>query len=82
MNRWHPFQSHMKSMEKVRQGIGTPSLTMIGCIGVLLSGLWIGGCSSPPKPTPQPSTKEIRGDADRFFEKMEQEKQGKPEAQP
>jgi len=32
------------------------------------------GCSSSPPPAPaQPTTQQIRGDSDRFFDKMKQE---------
>ncbi len=38
------------------------------------SALVLVGCSSSPDPEPQPTKEEIRQDADRFFQKMEQEK--------
>jgi hypothetical protein len=39
-----------------------------GCLAVL-------GCSSEPKkpPAPQPTYKDVRGDSDRFFDKVKQE---------
>lgn len=43
---------------------------------VLLSCLWVFGCSTPAETKPDPSKEEIRRDADRFFEKMEREKHG------
>jgi hypothetical protein len=39
--------------------------------GFIATGLW--GCASEPPPPSTPSTKEIRGNSDRYFEKMKQE---------
>jgi hypothetical protein len=35
--------------------------------------MFLVSCSSAPEPQPEPSKKEIRQDADRFFNKMEKE---------
>jgi len=45
--------------------------------GLLLVGsVFLWGCSSAPEPQPaEPSKKEIRQDADRFFQKMGQEEE-------
>ncbi|WP_447968219.1 hypothetical protein [Nitrospira sp. M1] len=48
----------------------------VSCLLVVLLCVGIFGCSTPTEPTSEPSKEEIRNDADRFFEKMEQEKQG------
>ena len=54
------------------------TMTLIGFRGMgmaclLLVGIFLGSCSSAPEPQPEPSKKEIRQDADRFFNKMEKE---------
>lgn len=45
------------------------------------AGVMMVGCSSAPEPQPEPSKKEIRQDADRFFQKMGQE-EGKTPSSP
>ena len=47
---------------------------------LLLAGsMFLWGCSSTPEPQQtEPSKKEIRQDADRFFQKMGQEEETKP----
>ena len=43
-------------------------------IGLALVAAWMFGCSSAPQTgQPEPTKKEIRSDADRFFEKVEKE---------
>jgi len=44
-----------------------------GMACLLLAGMVLVSCSSAPEPQPQPSKKEIRQDADRFFNKLEKE---------
>ncbi len=66
-----------KNLQRVRK----PGQSFILGVVVVLSIMWSVGCSSPPKTTPPPSKEKIQSDADRFFEKLEKEKQGKPEAQ-
>lgn len=41
--------------------------------GLLLTGMFLVGCSSAPEPQPEPSKKEVQQDSDRFFEKMKKE---------
>ena len=57
------------------QPIGSTRLPPAGMAallaGFIATGLW--GCASEPPPPPTPSTKEIRGNSDRYFEKMKQE---------
>ena len=46
---------------------------------IAISGL--GGCSSSPPPTPDPSKQEVQADSDRFFKNLEKEetkKESKP----
>jgi len=45
----------------------------IGVACLFVTGVILGGCSSAPEPQPEPSKKEIRQDADRFFKKIEKE---------
>ena len=45
----------------------------MGMACLLLAGMFLMSCSSAPEPQPEPSKKEIRQDADRFFEKIEKE---------
>lgn len=41
---------------------------------VAVVGLSVVGCShEPPKPQAQPTHKDVRGDSDRFFDKLKQE---------
>ena len=48
----------------------------MGMIALLLSGMFLMGCSSAPEPQPEPSKNEVQQDADRFFNKMEKEERG------
>ena len=43
-----------------------------------MAGAMMASCSSTPEPQPEPSKQEIRQDSDRFFNKMGQEEQAKP----
>ena len=46
----------------------------VGSLSVALACAATFACSSaPPPPPPQPTTQQIRGDSDRFFDKMKQE---------
>ena len=45
----------------------------MGMACLLLAEMFLMSCSSAPEPQPEPSKKEIRQDADRFFNKMEKE---------
>ena len=45
----------------------------MGLACLLVAGMFFVSCSSAPEPQPEPSKEEIRQDADRFFNKMEQE---------
>jgi len=47
-------------------------------ISAFMAGTMMGACSSTPEPQPEPSKQEIRQDSDRFFNKMGQEEQAKP----
>ena len=52
---------------------------------LLVTGLFVGasllpGCASPPAETSDPSSKEIKSDADRMFEKMKQEERERDKA--
>ena len=50
----------------------------LGMAGIVLVGMFLMGCSSTPEPQPEPSKKEVRQDADRFFEKMKKEENESP----
>jgi hypothetical protein len=52
---------------------------------LFITGLFVGasllsGCASPPPETSDPSSKEIKSDSDRAFEKMKQEEQERERA--
>jgi hypothetical protein len=49
------------------------SIQRMGVACLLVVGVTLMSCSSAPEPQPEPSKKEIRQDADRFFNKMEKE---------
>ena len=50
--------------------------SIIGVVLVLVA-TWTLGCSSPPQTgSSEPTKKEIRGDADRFINKLEKEERG------
>lgn len=49
-------------------------MTVVG--GLIIGGTVVAGCSSPEtKPMAQPSTQDVRGHADRAFDKLKQEEQ-------
>ncbi len=58
----------MNTMKMIGFGI-----RRMGMACLLLAGMFLMSCSSAPEPQPEPSKKEIRQDADRFFNKMEKE---------
>ena len=49
------------------------SVQRMGVVCLFVAAVILIGCSSAPEPQPEPSKKEIRQDADRFFNKMEKE---------
>jgi hypothetical protein len=49
------------------------AIKRMGVAFLLLAGMFLVSCSSAPEPQPELSKEEIRQDADRFFNKMEQE---------
>ena len=53
-------------------------LQRMGLACVLVAGLILVSCSSALEPQPEPSKEDIRQDADRFFQKMEQEEGAQP----
>ena len=62
----------MQSMRRVDIMRFCTSWAMVTLVGV--AALTWAGCSSSPPPAPtQPTTQQIRGDSDRFFDKMKQE---------
>ena len=62
----------MPSMRRVAAMRFCTSWAMVILVGV--AGLTWAGCSSSPPPAPAPpTTQQIRGDSDRFFDKMKQE---------
>ncbi len=64
-------------------GAGNLYTRKLGGMVVLFSFLLVFGCSTPPQPAPsQPTKQDIRSDADRLFEKLDQEKLRKSEAEP
>jgi len=46
------------------------SIFLLGGIVFLLATCWLGGCSSTPKSTSDPSKQEVQGDSDRFFKNL------------
>ena len=45
----------------------------MGVAGLIVAGVLLVSCSSAPELQSEPSKEEIRKDADRFFQKMEQQ---------
>ena len=58
----------MNTMKMIGFGIRRMGVACLLVVGVTLMS-----CSSTPERQPEPSKKEIRQDADRFFNKMEKE---------
>ena len=46
--------------------------SLLAVVG-LMATIWTGCSSTPPAGPAQPTTQQIRGDSDRFFDKMKQE---------
>jgi hypothetical protein len=43
-------------------------------LGMIVGGVSLFGCAGdPPKPQAQPTYKDVRGDSDRFYDKLKQE---------
>lgn len=82
MNMWQQNRSYRGSQGKDFSRFARKIIRGVGEIIVGLSCVVVIGCSSPPESTSGPSKEDIRSDADRFFEKMEKERQGKPEKKP
>ena len=55
------------------------SVQRIAVACLFVAGATLVGCSSTPEPQPEPSKKEVRQDADRFFEKMKKEEPQAPD---
>ena len=54
------------------------SVQRIAVASLFVTGVILVGCSSAPKPQPEPSKKEVQQDADRFFHKMGKEEAASP----
>jgi hypothetical protein len=60
------------------------SIFLLGIVVLLLNLSWLGGCSSSPKSTSDPTKEEVQTDSDRFFKNLEKEEakketqEGKP----
>jgi len=63
----------MNSKNVIVQSVQQKAVACLFVVGVIL-----GGCSSAPEPQPEPSKKEVRQDADRFFHKMGHEEAAPP----
>lgn len=76
------------AVQKLSQFFGDPgrkvgysksSLFVLGG-GILLFTLsWLGGCSSSPQSTSDPTKEEVQTDSDRFFKNLEKEEAKKEE---
>ncbi len=82
MNRLNLFQRSSQRIVERYQGARIFVRRLLGGIAIVCSCVWVFGCSSPPEPASGSSKQDIQSDADRFFEKMERDKQGKPDPQP
>ncbi|GJL56335.1 MAG: hypothetical protein NPIRA02_34670 [Nitrospirales bacterium] len=72
--RWCGQKPHvvMGGMGSMIGGIARGLLVLLTCLGVF-------GCSTPAETAPEPTKEDIRNDANRFFNKLEQEKHGEME---
>ncbi len=66
-------------LPKAYQMLNFPYTGYVLVLALVLGLMSTSGCSSKPEATPQSSKEEIRDNADRFFEKMEQEKSRTPD---
>ena len=82
MNRLNLFQSSRQRIVERYQGAPIFVRRLLRGLAIICSCVWVFGCSTPTETEPGPSKQDIQSDADRFFEKMEREKQGKPDLQP
>jgi len=76
MKAWNLCSSAWQNQETVNRAVGASIATGAKGVLILLSCLWVFGCSTPAETRPEPTKEETRSDADRFFEKLEQEKRG------
>lgn len=51
----------------------TSSIFFLGGVIFLLSLSWLGGCSSSPQSTSDPTKEEVQTDSDRFFKNLDKE---------
>jgi len=49
------------------------SIFLLGGVVFLLNLSWLGGCSSSPQSTSDPTKEEVQTDSDRFFKNVEKE---------
>ena len=49
------------------------SIFLWGGVIILLNLFWLGGCSSSPKATSDPTKEEVQTDSDRFFKNLDKE---------
>ncbi len=53
-------------------------LKRIAMACLILAGMMLVNCSSAPDPQPEPSKNEVQQDADRFFDKIQEEEHQSP----
>ena len=57
------------------------SVQRMGVACLFVAGVILVGCSSAPEPQPEPSKEKVQQDADRFFNKLEQEERAQSPSQ-
>ena len=57
------------------------SVQRMGVACLFVAGVSLVGCSSAPEPQPEPSKEKVQQDADRFFNKLEQEERAQSPSQ-
>ena len=57
------------------------SVQRMGVACLFVAGVILAGCSSAPEPQPEPSKEKVQQDADRFFNKLEQEERAQSPSQ-
>jgi hypothetical protein len=57
------------------------SVQRMGVACLFVAGVILVGCSSAPEPQPEPSKEKVQKDADRFFNKLEQEERAQSPSQ-